>query len=96
MLSINQRNVSSLSVLSCFSGCCTRPVMEMVVVCKEKKGAAQKMEVIRVRPREGAGGHGGTSRSKRGRRRRGMGEGDGWLMKKETGGVSERPEKVSG
>lgn len=38
-------------------------------------GAAQEMEVIRFRQREG--GHDGTTRSKRGWGRRGMREGDG-------------------
>lgn len=67
VLSINQRNVPhSLSVLSCFPGCCTLPVMETVVVWEEKKGGSVEDGGDKIQTGEvWEGGHGGTSTSKR-------------------------------
>lgn len=72
------------------------PVLYPVNVSRDEKRAAQAMGADKIQAEGGRGGDDGTYRSKKSRRRkRYMGGGNGWLMKEETGRVSERPEKVS-
>lgn len=73
------------------------PLLYPVNVPQDEKRAVQAMGADKIQAEGGRGGDDGTYRSKKSQRRKRYGRGgNGWLMKEETGRVSERPEKVLG
>lgn len=75
------------------------PVLRPVNVPRDEKRAVPAMGADKIQAGGGRRVDDGTYRSKKSQRRKryGRGRGDnGWLMREETGRVSERPEKVLG